>query len=262
MNLVPLALAAATLLPAGQEPSLRLVYDLGPTDPAEARAEFLEPLRLRAERAGMDPAALELDDSGRLVVSAAPARVESWTRLVERRGRLEFLAVAERGDLPAGVLDAERDALEALRQVWPDFDPALYRSARPEAAALRWALLEGDEGASLMPLLVEKDPARRFVTADLLGLAETADGAGWPALSGRVDRPEEFGDFTESLRDRMMAVVLDGEVLVAPVVVDRLPGEFVISLGTVRRQQPDELLPLMLAGELPRVPALVAVVGG
>lgn len=261
MNLATLTLAVTTLLPTGQETPFRLVYDLGSGSPQEARAAFLEPLRLRAELGGLDPAALELGAEGRLVVQADAANLAAWTDLVERRGRLEFLAVAERADLPAGVLDGERARVESLRARVPDFDPSLYRSARPEAAALRWAVQETGEGSVLVPLLVDANPARRFSTVDLLELEETADGLGYPALSGRVARPQEFGDFTEALKDRKMAVLLDGEVLVAPVVNERLPGAFVISLGR-DPEQAASLLPLMRSGELPRVPLLLEIVGG
>lgn len=262
MHLVALTLVAAALLPADRDGSLNLVYDLGPATQEEARESFLEPLRRRAARLELDPGALELDGAGRLVVRTRPAELSAWSDLVERRGRLEIAAVAEDGDFPPGVLAAERSAVEALLAAWPEFDPTLYRSARPEAAGIRWVLDGSGAARAAVPLLVEADPARRFTTDDLLELAETEDGAGFPALSGRVARPDDFGDFTESLRDRKLAIVLDGEALVIPVVADRLPGDFVISLGVQASPRSAELLPLMLSGELPRIPVLVEVVGG
>lgn len=262
MNLLALTLAAAALLPTEQGGSLHLVYDLGPASEEEAREAYLEPLRRRAVRCDLDPGALELDGAGRLVVRTLPADLAAWSDLVERRGRIEIAAVAEEGDFPAGVLAAERSAVEALLAAWPGFDPTLYRSARPEAGGLRWVSAGAGAARVPVPLLVEADPARRFTTADLLELAEAVDGAGFPALSGRVARPDDFGDFTESLRDRKLAVVLDGEALVMPVVVERLPGEFVIGLGGRSSGRSAALLSLMLSGELPRVPVLVEVVGG
>ncbi len=64
-------------------------------------------------------------------------------------------------------------------------------------------------------------------------VAETVDQAGRAALSFEIAEEDviSFGDFTEALIGKQMAVEVDGEILSAPFVQSRLPGVGILQGG-------------------------------
>jgi len=70
---------------------------------------------------------------------------------------------------------------------------------------------------------------------------ETVDHAGRPAISFEIAKEDviSFGDFTESLVGKPMAVEVGGEILSAPVVQSRLPGAGILQGGAIGFSEED-----------------------
>jgi preprotein translocase subunit SecD len=70
----------------------------------------------------------------------------------------------------------------------------------------------------------------------------------------REDRRDDFADFTRRSLKRMLAIVVDGKVLSAPVIQDALPGRAIISGGGTEgfsRAEAEELATILRSGPLP-----------
>jgi len=64
-------------------------------------------------------------------------------------------------------------------------------------------------------------------------VGKTYDGKGNIAIAFDIAPHDEalFSDFTESLINKHMAILIDGEIMSAPIVNDRLPGSGLLSGG-------------------------------
>lgn len=73
--------------------------------------------------------------------------------------------------------------------------------------------------------------AERSFELSYVGL--TQDSRGKVAIAFEVAMQDKllFGDFTESLTDRHMAILVDGEIKSAPNVMSRLPGSGILTGG-------------------------------
>jgi len=93
-----------------------------------------------------------------------------------------------------------------------------------------------------------------FSGADLNGEAEVVRGARPGTWEVRFEfgrpRKQAFEAFTRSHIGSCLAIVLDGEVLMAPVIKSRIPGTGAVS-GDFTRQEAQDLARLMNSGPLP-----------
>ncbi len=99
-----------------------------------------------------------------------------------------------------------------------------------------------------------------FTGRDLMSNAAVntdSSGTGWVVgFELRAERKKDFRDFTRKSVGRLMAIVLDGECQMAPVIKDELPGEGIIE-GNFTAQEARDLKLLLNAGALP-VPLEIA----
>lgn len=206
--------------------------------------------------------ALEGDDT--LVIHAEPGKdVDAATiaKVIERRNFVEFRFFAQ---AESGVVDlpAERKKL---------IDCLMRREADPKAPGpesltvhvrdgfeLRWVRWS-NEFQDPKPLvetweLLEFDSSATFDSRDLLRSFPTNDESSYLALGFqmRSERAKAFGDFTESGVHRLMGVVLDGEVITAPMMNGRIE-EYGIIMGGPRGFTQDQVITLAhtLAAPLP-----------
>ena len=191
--------------------------------------------------------------------------------LMLERGDLRFLPTAEAEDVVAlrSSLDAEREVLRRwlLAQARPiEKFNRLGREFGGPIPGLAWYPRRGRDEAVLEhgfePVLLQPT-AWTFTTSDLASVGLATDDFGFPAVQFDLvaGRRKEFGEFTEQLVGRQLAVVVSGELLTAPVVQDRLPGRGIINggsegftIGEVKR-----LVRALRSGELPSVPTLVSL---
>jgi preprotein translocase subunit SecD len=233
-------------LPArAEEPKKRVAWRVEPS--AVFRAA--EVVRARLVALGITPD-IVAGSSGRIVVALPANRAAELRAVVERPGRLEFFVVA----MPAESVEGgpgreteERRKREAQGEGY---------SGPP--TGFRWAPLRLAPGQDR---LVEVPVAGAFTGADL-------DPAGIRVRSGdfgvgyvidfaiRAGRAADFGDFTERIVKRQMAILIDGAVEVAPMVQERLPSGGHISGGGMdgfTKQEALHLAAVLTGGELPCV---------
>jgi protein-export membrane protein SecD len=99
-----------------------------------------------------------------------------------------------------------------------------------------------------------------FTGRDLMSNADVqtrTGGAGWVVgFELRTDRKNAFRDFTRRNVQRLMAIVLDGECVMAPAIKSEIPGKGIIE-GNFTAQAARDLKLLLNAGALP-VPLEIA----
>jgi preprotein translocase subunit SecD len=105
------------------------------------------------------------------------------------------------------------------------------------------------------------DSEGQFTGRDLMSNADvqtrTGGGAGWVVgFELRADRKNAFRDFTRRNVQRQMAIVLDAECVMAPVIKSEIPGKGIIE-GNFSAQAARDLKLLLNAGALP-VPLEIA----
>jgi preprotein translocase subunit SecD len=94
----------------------------------------------------------------------------------------------------------------------------------------------------------------RFGNADIAKAGFSSDAMGYPAVSFELtaSRQGDFGDWTETLLGKGLAIVLDEEILTLATVRSRLPGKGIIQ-GTPAFSQ-GEVQALVKLLQQPRLP--------
>ncbi|MGX9857036.1 protein translocase subunit SecD (plasmid) [Limimaricola variabilis] len=107
--------------------------------------------------------------------------------------------------------------------------------------------------ASQPALTYDLDPRAVVTGEDLTDSRPGFDQNGRPAVTFRFDSAgaRAFGDFTAAHIGEPFAIVLDGEVLSAPVIQSHIPGGSGIITGNFTVEQSTELSALLRAGALP-----------
>ncbi|MCT4373683.1 protein translocase subunit SecD, partial [Yangia mangrovi] len=97
------------------------------------------------------------------------------------------------------------------------------------------------------------DPRAVVTGEDLTDSQPSFDQNGRPAVTFRFDTSgaRAFGDYTAAHIGEPFAIVLDGEVLSAPVIQSHIPGGSGIITGNFSVEQTTELSTLLRAGALP-----------
>lgn len=280
----------------------RLVYkfdfDRALEDGVISKEEFTDKARLIQQMA--DVFAKRLDSTGLGDVPVVPLgddrivievpgdnqqRLEQIKSVMLNQGLLDFSIVASDSD-DVG-LSAERAKFETWRDAHPEAPVADYNRLGAAdggpRAELRWMPIREAERSGLttygtrdaLPLLVQAalrpqmtgDDAWDFTGRDLSYVGPSLDRAGLPAVAFRMQqaRRTAFSEFTNEYKNRLMAIVLNGEINTAPEINERLPGEGIINGGSrgfdVEEQR--ELITVLRTGSLRVLPELEsqAVVG-
>jgi preprotein translocase subunit SecD len=212
-----------------------------------------EVLRTRLNDAGFRSFALETEGQDRIRVllpALHEAELDRALRLLTRPGRLEFRIVA-REETAAG----ER----AIRERAGDG----YKGPPDGYAWFPVRTRVDTEGRPMLrkpsDRLLEVDPANLFTGADFdpgeLEVRPDQMGIGYVVFFAiREARKDEFETYTGKNIRRQMAILLDGRIEAAPIIMQALPGSAVISGGGPRgfsEEEAEELVTVLRSGCLP-----------
>ncbi|MCZ6792727.1 MAG: hypothetical protein O7J95_03835 [Planctomycetota bacterium] len=262
------SLLAACTVPADFSSGVRLVYELdsstspgGPEQVAESTRSVVE-ARLKQT---IEKYRVLVDDQLRLVVEVPhEPGLEDVKHLVETPGRLTFHLVAEKGESQVEkVREEEKAYLEKLRE-WvkkqrdgaaaSELGPAPKEPefiVRPQKAA------SPPEGGPATDLVLENRLSSRFDGRDIRHVhAVNNPGTGTPAIDFETSSrgAERLGELTEENLHRQLAIVLDGEVMSAPVIQSRISTSGMIT-GDFTQADIQVLLTVLRGGALPLLTA-------
>jgi preprotein translocase subunit SecD len=218
------------------------VREMGARTGEPASTNPLEDLLFR----GGDTAAAGDTVQGEAVAEAPAQTPEAELPVTELR---PFTGLLNQGD-GEGIFFVAEDDLEAAEQfvALPDF-----RRALPRGVSLAWGADPVGIGARNYKRLyvLEEDP---FMTGDML---ETAVANRDPQYNQAIVNFElnrrggrRFAEFTAAHVNDFLAIVLDGEVMSAPVIRDRIGASGQIELGNSPMDEARDLALVLRAGAL------------
>lgn len=242
----------------------------------EVRSSFTtDPLRPRGELAQADEEWLRLCEAdcerglfgSTIAAHAGGAKVHVFEDDQLRTqlglfGELEFLEKVT-DEFLAGqhtTLALERVRFESWRKEHPaarlkNFDSLARENGGPVTGTL-WRRHEST-GEHVL-LLRSADPRFRFGNGDIGSTGHSQDQMGYPAVSFELikERAKDFSDWTQSILNHGMAIVLDDEILTLATVKSRLPGSGIIEGGAegISKEEVKQLLALMQPSKLPPLP--------
>lgn len=239
----------------GQQPGqgvlVRYVVEPRPGQPlAEARDRMVEVLRRRLDDRSVEAPGIFISGAGEIDVwfSGSPLQIEASLGILERPGVLEFHAVettspwfdalepalerwaATRADatitVQRGYDDVEiwgetREELAAFAATLPELPPQRILGFQEEEhwdkgpeVATRWRLF----------LLNEDAPVHGGQIASVETVTDEYDNMPRISLQFNEAGALAFADLSEALVQRYLAIVLDGQVMSAPKVMERIDG--------------------------------------
>jgi len=171
----------------------------------------------------------------------------AYEQVVMRLGKLEFLIVAQSRP---GVLNLEaeqerlKEHLKGIEEAGGTWTPKInlieFDVEGQNGISYRWFPYTEktiqEEGRQDFPfVMLEINPEDRFTGDDLDDTFVTTDEGGRPALGFKLKpaRASDFGEFTEKNLNRLMAIVLDGEVSTAPSLNSRIDAQGQITGGGI-----------------------------
>ncbi len=190
---------------------------------------------------------------------------DTLRRLLEARGTFEIAQELDDRDSPESAAERreERRRLDAWRAQHPRAPLEEFHQLATDAggpgAGVRWfprhqSRNEPDHEGELHALRIAAPPWR-FTLADLDKVEMSKDYLGRPAfaLDLRKERQPDFGDFTASIVDRVLAIVIDGEIYTLAVVKSRLQGSFIVEGGAsgFLKSDVEQVVALLKNGPLP-----------
>ncbi len=208
-------------------------------DTYSSRLDSLGVKELSIRQAGEDELIVELP-------GVSMEESEAYERVILSLGRLEFRIVAQSkaGELVLSEVEQKlKDHLKALKdggQEWTarSVDLRQFDIAGVGGISYRWFPYTEktirEEGRQEFPfVLLEIDDAHLITGEDIEDTHPSQDSRGNPALgfTMRANRASAFGDFTEKHLERLMAIVLDGEVSTAPKLNSRIDSQGIIEGG-------------------------------
>jgi hypothetical protein len=191
---------------------------------------------------------------------------------IEQVGDLRFFPLANPDDLErlGGNMEQEQTTLDRWRREHGGQGVEMFNATPRESGGpcpgLCWlprrpAAAAPAKEIRFDPLLLP-DPRWRFTQADLDTVGFASDSLGRPAIAFEMakSRRQEFGDFTESLIGKQMAIVISGQILTAPIVKSRLPGSGIIEGGPggFTLAEVRQIVSTLRSGALPCAPVLVS----
>jgi hypothetical protein len=182
--------------------------------------------------------------------------------LLGARGELEFLVQANSEFLSQNgtTLTDEHERFLSWCKSKPsarlaEFD-ALAREHGGPLPGCVWRRLRASEEHVL--LVRSSDPRFRFTGKDIASTGFSQDQMGYPAVSFEFskERRGDFGDWTQQILARGLAIVLDEEVVTLANVRSRLPGGGIIEggVGGFSKGEVQALVRLMRLSPLPLQP--------
>ena len=263
------ATPAAAIEPSGYE----LVYRKPSGDPfTSAEVEQITAV-LRERMQSVHPdwnlsATAEPGNQLHIALPNAPGAsdVEALRPSFDVSGQLAFEGVAN-DSTPGWDARAERDRLQTWwsAQAAPDLEHynKLPHSSGGPPEFIRWRpiktdvqLPQSERPSSFLPCVQEQvlhpDRGWIFGSQDLVRVFRTTDQSGFPAIGFelRSERQKNFGDFTEEYVQEQIAIVLDGVIVSAPKVMQRLAGSSIIA-GRFQEDEVDAWVTALRSDPLP-----------
>ena len=221
----------------------RLKFDLESAEEDEVRTQAVrqarETIRNRVDAFGVAEPIVHDEGLGsdRIVVQLPgvddPERVEE---LIKNTAQLEFRLVKEDSGI-YGTLQEARASLSSSELDRFDIMPEPIRDENGALVSQRFLILEN----------------RRVITGDELKNASVSSGEfNQPVVGFRLSRKggEKFGEVTSSSIGRQLAIVLDGNVMSAPVIEARITDSGIIR-GQFTMEEVQDLVTVLKSGALP-----------
>ena len=238
------AIATRTALAAQAGAAATLAFDVA--DPARA-AGAAEVLRRRIRSLGGTAGDVKIDDAGFTMAVRLPAELDGYLPQLLPAGVVSLHAVDDatleslRGGLPAALTEAGVGLSPTPEH--PELETFTALGFKDLAAAL--PLPDGGTWAT-MEVPPQSYGPNRFVALPLKAAAVTsthiarcspeAEAAEWAAqVTVRLtpDGAKAFGALTGRLVGKRLAIVLDGALLSAPIVMERIEGAFSLTVGSL-----------------------------
>ena len=232
-------LLALALLPFGEGGDLRHVRLTFQVEDEAAMPELVRTLQKRLERLGVDGTFEAGQQGGRLVVDMPRVEDPEWVRqLLTRNVSLELRLVR----FPEG--GGGSPSREAVLQHFGGQLP-------PELELLEGKLLN-EEGLSTGKQFYAVERTRIVTARDIRNARPSRNQFNQPMVQFSLtpEAGEAFGRTTEANIGSGIAIILDGEVLSAPVIRARITDEGIIE-GAFSEQEAQELAVLLGSGPLP-----------
>ncbi|MGC9489722.1 MAG: protein translocase subunit SecD [Thermovirgaceae bacterium] len=213
-------------------------------------------LRNRVDQYGVTEPVIQREGSDRVIVDLpGVSDPEAALELIGKTAQLEFREVVEAGSpLPPGPersnYESQKAYMEALRR-WEEVRDQRDRLA--EQLAVRaddepnLDVSRGEEGGIYLLGLT-------YVTGKSLEDAKTSfDNLGRPVVTLEFDKEgaRQFDEATAANVGRQIAIVLDGKVISAPVVQERISGGNAQISGSFTTAEAQRLAIMLRAGALP-----------
>ena len=200
-------------------------------------------------------------------VAAGLVALDPWREKLENVGSMSIMLQATPRDMPAGtVLDTE---LDKARE-WAKANPAapisdynLLLSSQPGTERIRMypmrlteQSLESTLEDRLQALVLDEDTRYRFEGNDVQSVYPSIDEVGRPAVGFQISASEgaatNFGAFTGSNIGRLMAIVINDEIVTMPSINSRLPGGGIITggAGGFTNEEVNDLVTVLRSGSL------------
>lgn len=195
---------------------------------------------------------------------------------LESLGDMRFLAAAQDEDIRrtgTDLLSAEQKLRDWLRKPENAKAPIdLYNAVPQEAGGpprgLEWYPYKIEQGEAVPAMadrrfLLVKLPSKEetFTGSDLLRVGPGQDKAGYPAIEFTMNDVDgsarRFGNFTEKLVDKQLAIVMNDEIITAPVINSPLYSNAIIE-GRFGLAERDAMVTVLRSGSLKIKPKLEA----
>jgi SecD/SecF fusion protein len=226
---------------------------------------------LELETRGFDRSTPSAHEAGTVVTLVSDDAIKN---AIENLGDLRFLAVASATDFTTKGSD-QQSAHERML-AWfakPEnaglpidtYNRLSFEAGGPPQGIL-WYPVRAVEGEAERPVperaLALSAPEKDewvFTGSDLARVFRTSDDNGFPAVGFEMSEGAKgtFGDFTEAHLKEQMAIVLNGEVLSAPVIEQALRGSSIIR-GRYTDREVTEMVTVLRSGSLKIKPVLEA----
>ena len=223
---------------------------------------------------GLDGTQLALHPAGATVTLQA---TDPWRSRIENTGRMNFHIQAESPDLAdpdptlASDVEKERATMATWVQEHPGVPIAEYNrvlaSREGPVKRLRWFPMRVTDEVELsrpleervQALIIEEDPNWQFEGGDLRTVYQSVDDLGLPAVGFEMKGPRQsdFGDFTEEHENKLMAIVINDEIVSMPNIEDKLPGSGIIR-GQFTTREVQDLIQVLRSGSLKIAPTFEA----
>jgi len=188
--------------------------------------------------------------------------VEDVKRLVGQTGFLEFRIVADRDKDRDKVPDGDFDHLVNLKKAgrppdnprfrWYRTADSYYKQYLKHSLAREWVYVADDQ-AKVLELLIDVGDGQNITGKDLASAYRDSKSDGEPIVSFRMktNAQERLAILTKpENKGRYLAIILDGTVQSAPVLMAQLSSGGIIEGYRTRQRERDEVVTVLSSGQL------------